>query len=134
MQAYKARGYFVEAPNLTDLAAKLGINPQALGATVTQWHTVYDTKQDPVFGRKDSIFTRIDTAPYYGQKISPASQTTYGGVMRDAKSRALRADGSVIPGLYVAGETASQFGAGVTIAVVLGRLAGTEAAKEVEAK
>ena len=134
MQAYKARGYFVEAPNLTDLAAKLGINPQALGATVTQWHTVYDTKQDPVFGRKDSIFTRIDTAPYYGQKISPASQTTYGGVMRDAKSRAVRADGSVIPGLYVAGETASQFGAGVTIAVVLGRLAGTEAAKEVEAK
>ena len=134
MQAYKARGYFVEAPNLTDLAAKLGINPQALGATVTQWHTVYDTKKDPVFGRKDSIFTRIDTAPYYGQKISPASQTTYGGVMRDAKSRAVRADGSVIPGLYVAGETASQFGAGVTIAVVLGRLAGTEAAKEVEAK
>ena len=54
--------------------------------------------------------------------------------MRDAKSRALRADGSVIPGLYVAGETASQFGAGDTIAVVLGRLAGTEAAKEVEAK
>lgn len=134
MQAYKARGYFVEAPNLTDLAAKLGINPQALGATVTEWHTVYDTKKDPVFGRKDSIFTRIDTAPYYGQKISPASQTTYGGVMRDAKSRAVRADGSVIPGLYVAGETASQFGAGVTIAVVLGRLAGTEAAKEVEAK
>ena len=134
MQAYKARGYFVEAPNLTDLAAKLGINPQALGATVTQWHTVYDTKKDPVFGRKDSIFTRIDTAPYYGQKISPASQTTYGGVMRDAKSRAVRADGSVIPGLYVAGETASQFGSGVTIAVVLGRLAGTEAAKEVEAK
>ena len=116
MQAYKARGYFVEAPNLTDLAAKLGINPQALGATVTQWHTVYDTKKDPVFGRKDSIFTRIDTAPYYGQKISPASQTTYGGVMRDAKSRAVRADGSVIPGLYVAGETASQFGSGVTIA------------------
>jgi len=134
MQAYKARGYFVEAPNLTDLAAKLGINPQALGATVREWHTVYDTKQDPVFGRKDSIFTRIDTAPYYGQKISPASQTTYGGVMRDAKCRAVRADGSVIPGLYVAGETASQFGSGVTIAVVLGRLAGTEAAKEVEAK
>ncbi|WP_279016493.1 FAD-binding protein [Sutterella wadsworthensis] len=134
MQTYKARGYFVEAPNLTDLAAKLGINPQALGATVAEWHTVYDTKQDPVFGRKDSIFTRIDTAPYYGQKISPASQTTYGGVMRDAKSRAVRADGSVIPGLYVAGETASQFGSGVTIAVVLGRLAGTEAAKEVEAK
>lgn len=71
MQAYKARGYFVEAPNLTDLAAKLGINPQALGATVTEWHTVYDTKKDPVFGRKDSIFTRIDTAPYYGQKYRP---------------------------------------------------------------
>lgn len=50
--------------------------------------------------------------------------------MRDLKCRAVRADGTAIPGLYVAGEIASQYGQGVSIGVVLGRIAGTEAAKE----
>jgi succinate dehydrogenase/fumarate reductase flavoprotein subunit len=51
-------------------------------------------------------------------------------VKRDLKAHAVRADGSVIPGLFVAGETASQYGQGLTIAVVLGRVAGQNAAKE----
>lgn len=75
-------------------------------------------------------FSRLDKAPFYWQRISPANQTTYGGVKRDLNGRALRSDGTAIPGLYAAGETASQYGQGVSIDVVLGRLAGTNAAKE----
>ena len=131
MKTYKQMGYFVEAPTIGVLAQKFGIPAEALGKTVAAWHEVYDTKSDKAFGRKDSIFSRIDKAPFYGQKISPASQTTYGGIVRDSKARALRSDGSVIPGLYAAGETACQYGQGVTIATVLGKLAGEEAAKEV---
>lgn len=134
MQTYKAKGYFVEAPTLNELAKKFSIDPAGLGKTASAWHQVYDTKVDPAFGRKDSIFSRLDEPPYYGQKISPASQTTYGGLVRDMHCRVLRTDGSVIPGLQVAGEAASQFGQGLTVATVLGRLAGTEAAKEVESK
>lgn len=130
MSEYKAKGYFTEAPTVAELAKKLGVDGKALEATVADWHGVYDTKTDKAFGRKDSIFSRLDKAPFYGAKISPASQTTYGGVMRDLKCRAVRADGTAIPGLYVAGEVASQYGQGVSIGVVLGRIAGTEAAKE----
>lgn len=129
MADYKAKGYFVEAATIDELAKKLGIDGQTLAKTVTDWHAVYDSKTDKAFGRKDSIFSRLDHAPFYGQKISPASQTTYGGVMRDLQCRVLRADGTPIPGLYVAGEAASQYGQGVSIGVVLGRIAGTEAAK-----
>lgn len=129
MKTYDARGWFIKASTLNELAEKFGIPPEALGATVAQWHKVYDTKHDPYFGRKDSIFSRIDQPPFYGQKISPASQTTYGGVMRDKSCRAIRANGTPVPGLYVAGETASQYGQGVSIGIVLGRLAGTQAAK-----
>lgn len=132
MSVYKDRGYFVEAPSISELAAKFGIKPEALGSTVMAWRQVYDTKEDKLFGRKDSIFSRLDKAPIYGQKISPANQTTYGGIVRDRWSRVVKEDGSVIPGLYVAGEAASQFGQGVTIATVLGRLAGQEAAAEVK--
>ena len=130
MQSYKESGYFVEAPTVEGLAKKLGLPAAELSKTVTAWHGVYDTKHDAAFGRKDPIFSRLDKAPFYGQKISPASQITFGGVKRDLKAHAVRADGSVIPGLFVAGETASQYGQGLTIAVVLGRVAGQNAAKE----
>lgn len=130
MQTYEARGYFVKAGTLDELAQKLGIDAKTLSETVKDWSTVFDAKTDKAFGRKDSIFSRLDKAPFYGQRISPANQTTYGGVKRDLKGRALRSDGTAIPGLFAAGETASQYGQGVSIAVVLGRLAGTNAAKE----
>lgn len=130
MSEYKEKGYFTEAPTVAELAKTLGVDGKALEATVADWHGVYDTKTDKAFGRKDSIFSRLDKAPFYGAKISPTSQTTYGGVMRDLKCRAVRADGTAIPGLYVAGEVASQYGQGVSIGVVLGRIAGTQAAKE----
>lgn len=133
MQTYKDRGYFAEASTLNELAVKFGIDANGLNETVARWHKVYDTKVDEAFGRKDSIFSRIDRAPFYGQKISPASQTTYGGVVRDLKGRALKADGSVLAGLYVAGEAASQYGQGVSIGVVTGRLAGMNAAEEAKA-
>lgn len=130
METYKKRGYFVEADTPEALAEKLGINAKSLAKSLADWQIVYDTKVDKAFGRKDSIFSRLDRAPYYGQKISPASQTTYGGVLRDDKARAVGTNGKVIPGLYVSGETASQYGQGLTIAVVLGRLAGQNAALE----
>lgn len=50
--------------------------------------------------------------------------------MRDLKCRALSRGGRPIPGLYAAGETASQYGQGLTIAIVLGRLSGQNAAAE----
>ena len=134
MESYKKSGYFVEAPTLSELAGKLGLPAAKLEETVKAWHTVYDTKKDEKFGRKDSIFSRIDKAPFYGQKISPASQITFGGVKRDLKAHAVRADGTPIPGLFVAGETASQYGQGLTIAVVTGRIAGKNAAAEALAK
>ena len=51
--------------------------------------------------------------------------------MIDLQAHALREDGSVIPGLYAAGETAAQYGQGTTIAVVLGKLAGETACADI---
>ncbi|MCI5851683.1 MAG: FAD-dependent oxidoreductase [Sutterellaceae bacterium] len=130
MEGYRKNGYFVSAEDPAGLARKLGLPEAALSETISRWHAVFDSKQDTEFGRKDSIFSRIDRAPYYGAKVSPASQITFGGVMRDLKARAVRPDGTPVPGLYVAGETASQYGQGLTIAVCLGRLAGKNAALE----
>ena len=134
MKKYEAQGYFVKADTLEELARKFGIDEANLKATVERWRGFYDQKKDGDFGRTQSMFSRIDKAPYYGQKISPASQTTYGGVERNADGAALKEDGSVIPGLFVAGETADQYGQGVSLGIVTGRIAARGALKAIEAK
>lgn len=131
MKKYKEAGYFVEAPTLDALAGKLGINAENLSKTVSAYQKGMDEGADHEFGRKDSRFSRIDKAPYYGAKISPASQTTYGGVKIDLKARAVTETGKVIPGLYVSGEAASQYGQGVSIGVILGKLAADTAAEDI---
>lgn len=132
MKKYKQAGYFIQASSIKELAQKLGINPANLEKTVALYQKGMDEGVDHEFGRKDSRFSRIDQAPYYGAKISPASQTTYGGIKIDLKARALTPKGKVIPGLYASGEAAAQYGQGVSIGVILGKLAAETAASDIK--
>ena len=134
LKKYKMQGYFVEAQTPEELAKKLGIDPAGLKETLKEWAVVYNTKKDEKFGRKDSIFSAIDKAPFYGQKTSPANQVTFGGLTRDTEGRVVSTKGTPIEGLYVSGETADQFGHGVSIAVTTGRIAGEFAAKHALSK
>ena len=68
------------------------------------------------------------------QKTSPANQVTFGGLTRDTEGRVVSTKGTPIEGLYVSGETADQFGHGVSIAVTTGRIAGEFAAKHALSK
>ena len=73
----------------------------------------------------------IDQAPFYAVKIVPGDLGTKGGLVTDERARVLRHDGSVIPGLYAAGNASSAVmghtyaGPGATIgpALVFGYLA-----------
>jgi len=67
-----------------------------LGRTVTP-HRILDPAAGPLIGIKLHILTR----------------KTLGGIQTDLSSRALRHDGSPIPGLYAAGEVAGFGGGGV---------------------
>lgn len=129
LKKYKMQGYFVEADTPEQLAEKLGIDPNGLKETLKEWKVVFETKNDAKFGRKDSIFSAFDKAPFYGQKTSPANQVTFGGLTRDLECQVINTSGKPVPGLFVCGETADQFGHGVSIAVTTGKLAGECAAK-----
>ncbi len=131
MQEYKEAGYFTQAETLEELGEALNIDSAALVESVATYRTSFDAGVDSEYGRKASMFSRIDTPTYYGAKISPASQQTRGGVMIDLEARALREDGSAIEGLYIGGETANQMGQGLTVAFVIGRLAGETAAEDI---
>jgi 3-oxosteroid 1-dehydrogenase len=118
------------------LAAKIGVPASALQATVSRFNGFAATGSDLDFHRGDSVYDHYYTdpavtpnsclaplwlAPYYACKIVPGDLGTEGGLRTDPQARVLRADGSVIPGLFAAGNSSaavmghSYAGAGSTI-------------------
>ena len=107
--------WLVGAPTLAQLAGRIGLQPAALAATVARFNGFCRTGRDEDFRRGESIWERkkyggpaaqlksIEQPPFLALRFNRSLLGTKGGVRTDPKGRALRADGSVIPGLYAAG-------------------------------
>ena len=75
--------------------------------------------------------------PFYAVQIAPQYTGTIGGVVTDTSAQVLRADGTVIGGLYAAGEASNgalydlvyMSGSSFLNALSMGRIAGENAAK-----
>ena len=121
---------------ITGLANKIGVPAAALSATVSRFNGFAYAGSDTDFHRGDSVYDHYYTdpavfpnsclaplwlPPYYAFKIVPGDLGTKGGMRTDPRSRVLRPDGTVIPGLYAAGNSSaavmghSYAGAGSTI-------------------
>ncbi|WSJ63904.1 3-oxosteroid 1-dehydrogenase [Streptomyces sp. NBC_01310] len=107
------------------LRATLGrFNAQAWSGTDSDFHrgaTAYDHYYTDPNVHPNSCLAPIWAPPFYAFKIVPGDLGTKGGIVTDARARALREDGSVIRGLYAAGNASaavmghSYAGAGSTI-------------------
>jgi 3-oxosteroid 1-dehydrogenase len=95
---------------------------EALRDTLERFNDFADRGVDEDFHRGESAYDRyysdptvkpnpslhrIDQAPFYAVKIVPGDLGTKGGLVTDEKARVLRPDGSVIAGLYAAGNVSS---------------------------
>jgi 3-oxosteroid 1-dehydrogenase len=118
---YKA-GVVVRAGTLAALAEKIGVPGDALEETVARFNGFARTGVDEDFHRGESAYDKyysdprvkpncslhaIDQAPFYAVKIVPGDLGTKGGLVTDEHARVLRPDGSVIPGLYAAGNVSA---------------------------
>jgi len=124
---WREEGYLKEADTIEGLAEKIGVAPATLKATVDRWNAMVDKGVDEDFHRGERAYDqwlgdprlekqfrtlgRIDKGPFYAVDVVPGDVSTYGGVVTDTSSRVLKADGSVIEGLYATGvSTASPMG------------------------
>lgn len=133
-------GLFYVADSLEELALQIEIDPAVLVATVARYNSYVDAGQDPEFGRtclvhKHGRLRRIETAPFYAYPSTAVVFGTYCGLRIDNSARVLHVDGTVIPGLFAAGEVTGGFhgaaymtGSALGKAVVFGRIAGRKAA------
>ena len=119
-------GYLKQSDTIEGLAAQLKIEPAALRATVDRFNgfcaknvdedfhrgeRAYDKWLGDAYHPKNASLGAIEQGPFYAVEVLPGDVGTYGGVVTDADARVLRADGSVIEGLYATGiSTASVFG------------------------
>lgn len=144
-------GTLFKADTVEGLAAQIGVDPAGLAEEVGRFNEMARTGVDTDFHRGASAYDKyygdptnkpnpclgpIDQGPFYAVKIVPGDLGTKGGIVTDENARALRPDGSVIEGLYAAGNASAAVmgntyaGAGSTIgpAIVFGYLAALDIA------
>jgi 3-oxosteroid 1-dehydrogenase len=137
--ARKDPGWVKRADTIEALAAIIGIGPEALSATVQRWNGFCAAGTDHDFHRGETVWERykskagtgearadptlgaIEFGPFIAMSINRSILGTKGGARTNSKGEVLRADGTVIAGLYAAGNAMANpigtraVGAGTTI-------------------
>jgi 3-oxosteroid 1-dehydrogenase len=141
------------APNLPELAGKIGVPADALVATADRFNGFARSGVDEDFRRGDSAYDRyygdpsyrnpnlgpVEKPPFYAVPWVPGDLGTKGGLLTDSDARVLREDGAPILGLYATGNVSAAVmgrdyaGPGATIgpAIVFGFVAAAHVAERV---
>ena len=149
-------GIMVKADSIGELAKRLDMEPARLGSTVDRFNAFARAGVDGDYGRGNSAYDRyygdptvhpnpclgpVAKGPFTAFKVVIGDLGTKGGVVTDVDGRVLSEDGSVMDGLYSAGNNAASVmgrtypGPGSTIgpAVVFGLRAARHMARQVAA-
>ncbi|MGB4314071.1 MAG: flavocytochrome c [bacterium] len=128
------QGYVYKADTLEELAEIADIDAEALVQTVKEFNEAV-AKQSDSFGRKVWGNT-IEVGPFYATPRCPSIHHTMGGLTINTETQVLKTDGTVIPGLYAAGEVTGGIhgtnrlgGNALADIIVFGRIAGRNAAQ-----
>ena len=120
--AWYENGAVKKAASLSALAEELNIPVGNLEATVATFNDYAESGEDRDFGRGNNAYDRyyadpsvkpnpslgaLTKAPFYAFRIQPGDLGTKGGLKTNERSRVLRGDGTVIRGLYAAGNSSS---------------------------
>lgn len=111
-------GYVKRAPTLSALAQALEVPAADFNATVAAFNEGARRGIDEAFGRGGDAYQRhlgdgdqrpnpcvapIETAPFFAVAVRPADLGMAAGLVTDARTRVLGADGRPIPGLHACG-------------------------------
>ncbi len=119
-------GTWVSAASIEELAAAAGLPADALAETVERFNGYAAAGVDEEFHRGEDEYDRffagghepgsahsngalspLDAPPYFAARFVLSDLGTKGGLVTDSAGRVLRTDGTPIPGLYAAGNTAA---------------------------
>ena len=145
-------GYLQTGNTVAELAARIGVKPSVLEATVSAFNDTARRGEDPAFGKGSKAYNRyqgdalvtpnpclapLENGPYYAIRLVIGDIGTFAGLQTDDRTRVLNAAGQPIKGLYAVGNDAASImggnypGAGITLgpALTFGYVAGMELAQ-----
>ncbi len=116
---FLADGYLTQGATVAELATKLGMDPQALQASVDQIRRYAETGVDPDFHRGETAYQHnlgdpawpgknpnlgaLEEAPFYAVRLYPGDIGAATGLATDAHAQVLDAAGAPIGQLYAVG-------------------------------
>jgi succinate dehydrogenase/fumarate reductase flavoprotein subunit len=133
-------GYLKRGRTLADLAREIGVDANALQATVDVFNKDARHGKDPAFGKGSKAYNRyqgdalnqpnpcvrpLETGPFYAIKLVIGDLGTFAGLVTDDQTRVLDANKQPIKGLYAVGNDAASVmggnypGAGITLGPAL---------------
>lgn len=121
---------YITADTAEELAGKLGVPAEALAKTLADYNGYVEAGYDAEFRRNADEMAKIE-GTLVAVPLVPCEIITYGGVARNDKAEVIRADGTSIPGLFVAGEASANsayMGFTLSNCFTWGRIAGAGAA------
>jgi 3-oxosteroid 1-dehydrogenase len=118
-QSYYDAGVWKRADTLEDLAEQIGVPAGNLTATVERFNGFAASGVDEDFHRGESGYDKffaqgdghnpnlvpIERGPFQAMAYNISDLGTKGGLLTDTSARVLREDGTIIPGIYAAGNT-----------------------------
>jgi len=119
--------YLIEARTIPELAAKIGVEADALGETVDRFNRDAATGEDPEFGKGLSLYNRylgdashtpnpcvgpVARGPFYAIRVYAGDIGTTHGLSADPNSQVLDGNGDPIDGLYACGNDRNSIMAG----------------------
>lgn len=120
-----------EAATIEELASKTGIDAKGLAETIERFNRDVDAGKDSEFGKEGVLLQKIEQPTFYAIKVQVNRYKSEGGLMINLQAQVLdHAQEQPIPGLYAAGQTCGSLHPELVDTLVMGRVAGKNAAAE----
>lgn len=132
------KGIVFKGDNIEDLAEQMGVDAETLKNTLSTYDSYCAEGKDEVYGKDSAYLKALGDGPLYAVKARPVSLGGIGGVLVNSNLQVIKEDGTVIAGLYAAGNDVAEMYnnsypivEGVTMmnALTGGRICGKEAAE-----
>ena len=127
---------------IEELALDMHVYTAVLKGTFDAYNTAATAGEDAEFNKPAAFLKPLAQAPFYAVKVYPTTFGSAGGVTTTEQGRVTRQDGTVIPGLYAAGEMSNRYfynenyilAASLGLYSTMGHRAGAAAAEDAMAK
>lgn len=109
LEAGVESGVVAKGETAEELALNMHVYTQTFVANFDAYNAAAAAGVDEAYGKDAMFLTALTTAPFYAVKFYPTTFGSAGGVTTTDQGRVTRQDGTVISGLYAAGEMSNRY-------------------------